>query len=72
MKTTIKNKDKKNLMEYPYLGTSETLGEVVLFTSPNTGTMVYKGSNQSSLGEYANNWAEEEFIPFNGVLELFN
>jgi len=34
--------------------------------------MVYKGSNSCSLGEYANNWAEEDFIPFSGVLELFN
>lgn len=72
MKTTIKKPHQKNFIEYPYLGTSKELGEVVLFTHPNTGTLIYKGSNPTFVGEYADNWAEEKFVQFNGVLEISN
>lgn len=60
---------------YPYLGISIT-GDgvlIILFSSPNTGTVVgITGSRPNKLGSYSKSWAEEVFEIFTGEVKLSN
>lgn len=60
---------------YPYLGISIT-GDgvlIILFSSPNTGTVVgVTGSRPNKLGSYSKSWAEEVFEIFTGEVKLSN
>ena len=50
--------------KYPYTGVfnRESGITIVRFTSPNTGTCLYtEGHPRNTLGEYSQNWAEEDF-----------
>lgn len=49
--------------EYPYLGyfmSDESL--IVLFTSPKSGIRVTQGKHSAMVGQYLENWAEDEFV----------
>jgi len=54
---------------YPYLGIF--LKNIVLFTSKNTGTMVFK-KDYSEIGFYSTHWDEYNFKPYTGKVELSN
>jgi hypothetical protein len=52
--------------------TGGVIETVVLFTSPNTGTCVYSFNDDNTIGDYLNDWLEDEFIPFDGEVKLSN
>lgn len=51
-------------------------GQIVLFTSQNTGIVVGNGTDMNPLGFYSNNWSkaddEKVWKRFNGKIELSN
>jgi hypothetical protein len=57
--------------EYPYLGyfTSE---QIVLFTSPNTGTLLWSSNDKHKIGYWSDKWSEIVFEVFKGSLNLTN
>lgn len=60
---------------YPYLGISVN-GEgttIVLFSAPNTGTVVgVSNSSLNKLGAHSESWAESLFMTFEGEIKLKN
>lgn len=77
MKSNIK--ETPTTKKYPYLGIYDMNPIdnviVVLFTGPNTGTLVYSQKSSGlylKMGEYSNKWTEKEYKPFNGIIELSN
>ena len=60
---------------YPYLGISVNgVGTtIVLFSAPNTGTVVgVSNSSLNKLGAYSKSWAESLFMTFEGEIKLKN
>ena len=60
---------------YPYLGISVNgVGTtIVLFSAPNTGTVVgVSNSSLNKLGAYSESWAESVFMIFGGEVKLRN
>lgn len=76
MKSIIKQQDNTQNSEYPCLKIYDDpnyaeFHRVVLFTSRNYGTCVCAIGRDAVLGDTCA-WLEEEFEPFNGVVELSN
>ena len=59
--------------EYPKIMKGD-LGSVVLFIAPKKGTLIVKGSNNSSInfGEYYEGWVMDAFKDFNEKITLQN
>ena len=72
MKVTVtrEHKKEKTLEKYPWLGISE--GLVVWFSREGKGVAVVDPEDNYILGESAGDWGEEEFVPFNGKIEIEN
>lgn len=71
IKSEVKN-DKKVSREYPYLGVFPD-GEIVLFTSPCTGTLIYTIMTPAiRFGHYSSDWDENKFTRFTGEITLSN
>lgn len=58
--------------KYPYLGINLGFDCVILFTSPNTGTVVNGGRSADEVGFHYDEWKEETFSKFLGVVQLEN
>ena len=76
MKSIIKNGE-NFAKEYPCLKryTHGDTDKVVLFTSMMKGVTVYSNKKEdigSEAGSKDSGWAEEQFTPFNGTIELSN
>ena len=56
---------------YPCLKKSRETNVVVLFTSPKIGTRIYS-SDEFLIGNFHQDWSEENFIPFDGEITLSN
>lgn len=69
--------EEKETTNYPCLKTINN-ALVVLFTSPGAGTVVVADDTKTTqvvsfaVGEYANNWDESVFSPYNGKVVLQN
>lgn len=79
MKSVIKNGGMTASCCYPCLKYYGNTNEfyVVLFTAPQKGMVVFSAYPDFYVGDNgtANNaiqWAEEQFMPFNGTIELTN
>jgi hypothetical protein len=74
------NVTKENLpqkSEYPCLKQSKNVKSIVLFTKAKKGTVVFLADynnkfNIYPIGTYIDNWAMNNFIPFEGELFLKN
>ena len=55
---------------YPYLGIF--LWSIVLFTSKNTGIIVFTSESYETVGDYFDGWEESNFKPYTGKIELSN
>ena len=69
MKST-KNERTAAKDEYPCLKIHEN-GLAVLFTAPETGTVV-ASDNAHSIGEWSGDWAEYDFTIYHGTITLEN
>jgi hypothetical protein len=71
MKSEIKHEIKT--IVYPHLGIYEK-GQpfIVLFSSEDTGQVVWSDNTERPLGYYACDWAEWSFSPFSGSITLSN
>jgi hypothetical protein len=72
MKVEIKEKKVKALLKYPYIGIELESKNIVLFSEPNKGVCLDSGDTKNTMAEYAANWAEDMFTPFNGTITLSN
>ena len=66
-KTQIKE---LNPIEYPCLGIFRETNKIVLFTSINTGTVMYSG-NGEKVGRYSDCW-NTNWVPYTGTITLTN
>jgi hypothetical protein len=65
--------EKEEAVEYPYLGKSESNGDIVLFTARKTGMCI--ASNKGHIGQYlveGTGWNENNFKQLNGKVILEN
>ena len=59
--------------KYPCLKVYEDTGRVILFTGKNTGVIVHDEDYVNGfMGEYSDGWVENNFVMFNGKIELSN
>ena len=76
MQSKIKGETKVQKSEYPCLKVSRSdvseREQVVLFTDPNEGFVVYSTDLERQVGDYSKSWVEYNFEPFNGTIELSN
>lgn len=70
MKVEVIKEEKKTEREYPYLAKAMS-GLVVLFSKPNTGTVLSPDSAWN-VGEYNKFWKESNFTPLEGKVILQN
>lgn len=68
LKVAVLREEKQN--EYPKLKISTNLSQVVLFTSPRTGTVIDPGTSTSKRGEHSYSLVEEMFENFYGSVTL--
>ena len=57
--------------EYPCLKKSTYYGRIVLFTASRTGSEL-EGGKLPTKFNYSTAWAEEDFKPYTGTVELSN
>jgi hypothetical protein len=69
-----KSKPANEARETSSLMISTSSGVIVWFSRPGVGMVVSVGGipNKYSLGEEGDNWTMENFVPFNGSVELSN
>lgn len=75
MKTTeIPAIQQPKAIKYPYLGRISLIegSFVVLFSKPETGTVIHDPYSVHGVGNYSNTWAEDEFTITNDTYELKN
>ena len=73
MKSTVKLAETAPKKEYPCLKICNTTNIIILFTSPEKGTVVNSGnSNNYPIGYYSSFWAMSPFKPFEGEITLSN
>lgn len=77
MKVEIEKTNTEPKSKYPYLGISKNDGSaaegiVILFSAEDTGMCICSGESAMPVGEFCNQWAEEEFEPFTGTVKLSN
>ncbi|MGA0119815.1 MAG: hypothetical protein ACO3HJ_00005, partial [Methylophilaceae bacterium] len=70
MKAKIIEKSKLTEDSYPILKEMSDAG-VVLFIAPNTGVVIEDG-DVYNIGDYSDEWDEDEAVVFNGIVELSN
>ena len=70
MKAVINEKETHKQPEYPCLKISK-LGNIVLFTEPETGVRVSTDANYN-IGYFSRSWDMSEFTPFTGSITLSN
>lgn len=69
----MKSTAKRN---YPYLGISKEVSFhninpiIVLFIGERKGTVVANVSHPHKLGDYSDQWCENNFIPYNGIVTI--
>ena len=69
----MKSTAKRN---YPYLGIGKEVSfhkpnpTIVLFYKERSGTVVANACHRHKLGEHCNEWCEDNFIPYNGVVTI--
>lgn len=64
MKIKVANPKVSKTKTYPYLGVFNYPGDMtVLFTAPLCGIRITPGNPPYKVGEYLENWAEDEFTP---------
>lgn len=69
----MKSVIKKTNRTYPYLGVYNQ--HVVLFTNPKSGFFVYlpdDNPENNTLGNYSEEFDEEAFVKFDGMITLSN
>jgi len=72
VKATIKPDVDPSVEKYPCLKMFNSK-LVVLFTEPRTGTLLWKGPDATgTVGDCCDTWAEFDFKPFAGTVELSN
>jgi hypothetical protein len=84
LKSIIINKNNKQIKKYPYLGILDMIQFhphppkeidstlVVLFSNPNTGTVIKERNSLNRLGYYSTNWVESDFKFCSDSVCLFN
>ena len=74
MESVLKGKNpvQKKESEYPYVGISPNSGRVVIFTSPEHGTLIHEPDHSHGLGYVCGSWAEFDFEPLRGDVVLSN
>lgn len=72
MQTTLKQEIKPTPPPYPYIGLGKRYGTVVLFSAPESGTVLHVGAGYNKLGAFIMTWAEETFTPLVGEITLRN
>ena len=75
MKLTVKKEAKeKRRPAYPYFGRWKNDGDVfvVLFTAPNTGTLIVANSPRPTrpVGHVYAGWEEAKYVPFYGTITI--
>lgn len=71
MSTVVNNSGETNgVREYPWVG--EHTGTIVLFSEPDTGVVIAETDPDEAheLGQYSDDWEENEFRPFTGEVNL--
>jgi len=72
MKVIVKEKESGADIKYPCLMITDR-ENIVLFSGPSTGVVINtRAASSWSIGEYCNSWADGDFRPFNGTIELSN
>lgn len=71
IETKVNSDEKTKGLSYPYIGTKLDLTLVILFIAPDTG-VVLKGFKDVEVGEYREDWLEDNFIPLTGEVVLRN
>lgn len=70
MKSEITKAPDVVVPQYPYFGMWPDGTMIVLFTAPNTGTVVHEADDPSRIGEYYKLWAEPDFKRWNGSVTI--
>lgn len=70
MKTKIIERSKLTEASYPKLKQMPDVG-IVLFIAPYTGVVIENG-DVYAIGDYSDDWDEDEAVVFNGIVELSN
>ena len=70
MKTKIIERSKLTEASYPKLKQLPDVG-IVLFIAPNTGVVIEDGAVYN-IGDYSDEWDEDDAVVFNGIVELSN
>jgi len=60
------------ILKYPLLMISERNSAIVLMTAYGVGTCVNSGALSNQMGQYAEGWDMDAFIPFQGTVTLSN
>jgi hypothetical protein len=68
----IKSEICQDSFTYPKLMKSKESSFIVLFTNPNTGTVVYQRALHPSIGYHSNGWMSGSFEDFNLPITLVN
>lgn len=61
---------------YPYLGISKEISYnninplIVLFTGDRKGVAISNICHPHKLGDYSDQWCENNFIPYNGIITI--
>lgn len=77
IRVTTSDKDTTPEPFYPYLGIWEKTGLIVMFLEKETGVVIDPGKDRNAdserkLGQWGNDWAEDEFTRFHGTVTLSN
>lgn len=56
--------------KYPYIGKSTFDGLIVLFSAPDTGTVLSSRPFSHNVGFYSDSWGEHFFEKFDGTITI--
>jgi len=57
-------------LSYPCIKIGVITGTVILFLSPRRGVVLVGGRSNKAVGYYSEDFYENNFVPFYGVLEI--
>lgn len=75
MKTTINTPLAKvaEPVKYPFIGIHKDNNRIILFTSKDTGTVLYRGGGLEHVGKTSANWAQQAYYQkYEGSITLAN
>lgn len=71
VKVKVNESEEELTKKYPCLMKSDK-GLVVLFYEAGVGTVIVPGKSMYEIGNHLKKWADDQFKPFHGTVELSN